>query len=179
MDISVNVVTKFVKVYEALSPQITQLYSGDSKSFMEITTLLNELNALISQPSLFPLITPEFLSEKFMLFESVVHKQWHHCHEFSIFYQQMPLLLSQRMVSGIKLFRNPNPSISYQVATFTLYLPSPTPPPCHSPQPPPTIKWSPKRRRLLFHHRDAVMAWLPAKAHFVTISLSSPRSPIV
>ncbi|CAI9270136.1 unnamed protein product [Lactuca saligna] len=75
MDSIVDVVMKFVKLYEALSPKITQLSSDDSKSFMEVTTLLNELKTLISEPSSSPLITTEFLSQKFLLFESILHKQ--------------------------------------------------------------------------------------------------------
>ncbi|CAI9285075.1 unnamed protein product [Lactuca saligna] len=78
MDIIIDGVTKFVKLNEALSPQISQLSADESKNFMEITMLLNELNVIISKAGSSPgstLIILEFLSQKFLLFESVLHKQ--------------------------------------------------------------------------------------------------------
>lgn len=69
MDIIVDMVTKFVKLYEALSPKISQLSSDESKSFWEVTTLLNDLKTLILKSSSSSLITPKFFSQKFLLFE--------------------------------------------------------------------------------------------------------------
>lgn len=74
-DIIGDVVSKFEKLYEALSPQITQLSSNNSKSFLEVTTLLSELKALVSKSTSSSLITLEFLSYKFLLFESVLNKK--------------------------------------------------------------------------------------------------------
>ena len=65
VDIIADVVTKFVKLYEALSPQLTQLSTQESNSLAEITTHLNKLKALIEKSSSSPLITPMFLSQKF------------------------------------------------------------------------------------------------------------------
>ncbi|CAI9290611.1 unnamed protein product [Lactuca saligna] len=65
VDSIVEVVTKFVKLYEALSPNLTQLSTTESTSFAEINTQLNELKDLPSKSSSFSLITPEFLSQKF------------------------------------------------------------------------------------------------------------------
>ncbi|CAI9285518.1 unnamed protein product [Lactuca saligna] len=75
MDIIADAVRKFVKFYEALTPQIAQMSTHEVHSLNEILTLLNELKALISKPGSSPLITPEFLSQKFLLFELVLHKQ--------------------------------------------------------------------------------------------------------
>ncbi|CAI9280023.1 unnamed protein product [Lactuca saligna] len=75
IDIIADAVTKFVKLYDALHPRLAQFSTHESKSLTEITTLLNELKSLISKPGSSPLITPEFLSQKFLLFESVLHKQ--------------------------------------------------------------------------------------------------------
>ncbi|CAI9287135.1 unnamed protein product [Lactuca saligna] len=69
MDIIAEAVTNFVKLYEALCPHIAQMATHEVKSLNEITTLLNDLKALISKPGSSPLTKPEFLSQKFLLFE--------------------------------------------------------------------------------------------------------------
>ncbi|CAI9277984.1 unnamed protein product [Lactuca saligna] len=75
MDIITDTVTKFVKLYEALGPQIAHMSTHEAQRLSEITNMLNELKALVLKPGSSPLITPEFLSQKFLLFESVLHKQ--------------------------------------------------------------------------------------------------------
>lgn len=47
VDIIADVVTKFVKLYEMLSPQITQLSTQESQSLAEITSKLKYLKALM------------------------------------------------------------------------------------------------------------------------------------
>ncbi|CAI9278999.1 unnamed protein product [Lactuca saligna] len=75
MDIIADAVTKFVKLYEILGHKVDQMSKDEVQSFLEINKLLTELKDFISKPYSSPLITPEFVSQKFILFESVLHKQ--------------------------------------------------------------------------------------------------------
>lgn len=66
IDIICDAVTKFVKLYERLSSQLTQLSTMESKNFGELFSLLKELKDLSIKPIYSSLITPEFLSQKFV-----------------------------------------------------------------------------------------------------------------
>ena len=68
VDIICDAVTKYVKMYESLSPQITQLSTSDSQSFVEVITLLKELKEFVVKPVSSSIITSKFLSQKFMQF---------------------------------------------------------------------------------------------------------------
>lgn len=75
MDIIADAVTQFDKLYEVLGPMVDQMSKDEVQSFSEINKLLKELKELVSKPGSSPLITLEFLSQKFILFKSVLHKQ--------------------------------------------------------------------------------------------------------
>ncbi|CAI9286580.1 unnamed protein product [Lactuca saligna] len=75
VDIIHEVVTKFVNLYEALTPQLSELSTTESVSFAEINNQFKKLKSLISKYSSSPLITPEFLSNKFTQYEDIIHKQ--------------------------------------------------------------------------------------------------------
>ncbi|CAI9262584.1 unnamed protein product [Lactuca saligna] len=75
VDIICNVVTRFVKLYETMYPQVVNLFEQAAKHFDELVTLLNELKELSVKPVSSSLITPEFLSQKFVQFEAILHKQ--------------------------------------------------------------------------------------------------------
>ncbi|CAI9298381.1 unnamed protein product [Lactuca saligna] len=58
MDIIVDAVTKFVKIYEVLGPKVDQMSKDEVQSFSEIKKLLTELKEIVSKPGSSPLITP-------------------------------------------------------------------------------------------------------------------------
>ncbi|CAI9271738.1 unnamed protein product [Lactuca saligna] len=62
VDIICNAVTRFVKLYETLNPQVINLYEQTAKHFDELVTLLKELKELLVKPISSSLITPKFLS---------------------------------------------------------------------------------------------------------------------
>ncbi|CAI9282452.1 unnamed protein product [Lactuca saligna] len=64
-------VTKFARLYESLSPQITQLSTNDNKNFMEVFELLKELKSLSSKPTV-SLLSSEDLIQKFSKFEELL-----------------------------------------------------------------------------------------------------------
>ena len=66
VDIICDVVTQFVKLYEGLSPQITQISKSETEIFEGVIKLLKELKEISTRPVSSPLITPEFLSQKFV-----------------------------------------------------------------------------------------------------------------
>lgn len=74
VDIICDVVTKFVKLYEGLSPQITQISKTETENFEGVIKLLKELKEISTTLVLSPLITLEFLSQKFVQFEAILNK---------------------------------------------------------------------------------------------------------
>ncbi|CAI9293889.1 unnamed protein product [Lactuca saligna] len=71
VDIICEAVAKFSKLYESLSPQITQLSTTDNKNFMEVFKLLKELKSLSSKPAL-SILSSEDLIQKFSKFEELL-----------------------------------------------------------------------------------------------------------
>ena len=74
VDIICDAVTQFVKLYEGLSPQITQISKSETENFEGVIKLLNELKEILTTPVSSPLITPEFLSQKLVQFEAILNK---------------------------------------------------------------------------------------------------------
>ncbi|CAI9269804.1 unnamed protein product [Lactuca saligna] len=64
VDIICDVVTRYVKLYESLSPQITQLSTTDNQQFGEVILILRDLKESVLKPATFSIITLEFLSQK-------------------------------------------------------------------------------------------------------------------
>lgn len=75
IDIICDAVTRFVKLFEIMSPQLTCLSEKDDKHFVEMIVLLQELKDLTVKPVPSSVITPEFLSQKFLQFEAILHQQ--------------------------------------------------------------------------------------------------------
>ena len=75
VDIICDAVTGFVKLYEGLSPQLTQISKSESENFDGVIKLLNELKEISTKPVSSPLITLEFLSQKLVQFEAILNKQ--------------------------------------------------------------------------------------------------------
>ncbi|CAI9285816.1 unnamed protein product [Lactuca saligna] len=75
IDIICDAVTKFVKMYEGLSPQISQISRSETENFKGVMKLLKELKEISTKPVSSPLITTEFLSQKFVQFEAILNKQ--------------------------------------------------------------------------------------------------------
>ncbi|CAI9270122.1 unnamed protein product [Lactuca saligna] len=75
VNIICDVVTKFVKMYEGLSPQIAQISKPETENFKGVMKLLKELKEISTKPVSSPLITPKFLSQKFVQFEAILNKQ--------------------------------------------------------------------------------------------------------
>ncbi|CAI9277185.1 unnamed protein product [Lactuca saligna] len=75
VDIICDVVTKFAKFYESLSPQITQLSTTENKNSMEVFSMLKELKALSFAPNSSSLLSSEDLINKFSKFEGLLLQQ--------------------------------------------------------------------------------------------------------
>ncbi|CAI9294418.1 unnamed protein product [Lactuca saligna] len=75
VDIICEAVTKYVKLYESMSPQLTHLSKLEKKNFGELIVFLKELKQLSVKPVSTWIITPKFLSDKFIQFEAILHKQ--------------------------------------------------------------------------------------------------------
>ncbi|CAI9276580.1 unnamed protein product [Lactuca saligna] len=60
VDIICDAVTKFVKMYEGLSPQIAQISKSEAENFEGVMKLLKELKEISIKPVSSPLITPKF-----------------------------------------------------------------------------------------------------------------------
>ncbi|CAI9287720.1 unnamed protein product [Lactuca saligna] len=58
----VDVLKIFVKLYKAMSPQLSQLSTQQMNNLTKITSQLTELKGLLMKSSSSSLITPEFLS---------------------------------------------------------------------------------------------------------------------
>ncbi|CAI9303188.1 unnamed protein product [Lactuca saligna] len=75
VDIICDVVTKFAKLYESLSPQIYQLSTTENKNFMEVFALLKELKAISSKPASSSQLSSEDLIKNFSQFEAIFLQQ--------------------------------------------------------------------------------------------------------
>ncbi|CAI9302133.1 unnamed protein product [Lactuca saligna] len=75
VEIICDAVTKFVKLYESLSPQIAQLSTTENKNFMEAFTMLKELKTLFSTPASSSLLSSEDLIQKFSKLEALLLQQ--------------------------------------------------------------------------------------------------------
>lgn len=77
VDLIADVVTKFVKLYEALNTKVDKMASDDVHSFSNINQLLVELKGLALKTSLLSssLITLELLFEMFLFLESTIQKE--------------------------------------------------------------------------------------------------------
>ncbi|CAI9295433.1 unnamed protein product [Lactuca saligna] len=71
VDIICDAVMKYVKLYEILSPQITQLSTTDNQQFGELISMLKDLKESMLKPASSLIITPKFLSLKFSQFEAI------------------------------------------------------------------------------------------------------------
>ncbi|CAI9281121.1 unnamed protein product [Lactuca saligna] len=83
VDVIVEVLATFVKLYEAESPQLSQLSTTESTSFVKINNHFKELKALISKSISSPLITAEFLSQEFTHSKAILQKQVAHLSRIS------------------------------------------------------------------------------------------------
>ncbi|CAI9265949.1 unnamed protein product [Lactuca saligna] len=75
VDIIFDAVTKFAKLYESWSPQLSQLSTTKNKNFMEVITLLKELKELSTKPVSSSQLSSDFLLQKFSQFEDILLKQ--------------------------------------------------------------------------------------------------------
>lgn len=74
IDIICNAVTRCVKLFEDMTPQLSTLSAKEEQNFGELVNLLKELKDLSTRP-VTPIISQEFLSQKFVQFEAILHKQ--------------------------------------------------------------------------------------------------------
>ncbi|CAI9285071.1 unnamed protein product [Lactuca saligna] len=82
-DIIANVVTKFVPLYEAMTPQLSNLSTQETKNLTELSSQLTELKGLIMKSRSSSFITPKFFSQKFTHFEAILQKQLAHLSKIS------------------------------------------------------------------------------------------------
>ncbi|CAI9299405.1 unnamed protein product [Lactuca saligna] len=75
VDIICDVVPRFAKLYESMSPQIAQLSTTENKNFMEVFTMLKELKTLSSTLASSSLLSYEDLINKFSKFEALLVQQ--------------------------------------------------------------------------------------------------------
>ncbi|CAI9277340.1 unnamed protein product [Lactuca saligna] len=75
IDIICDAVTRFVKLFESMSPQFTLISEKQDKHFGDLLGLLKELKELFVKPVPSSLITSEYFSHKFLQFEAILHKQ--------------------------------------------------------------------------------------------------------
>lgn len=73
IDIIADAVTEFVKLYEVLGLKVEQMSKDEVHSISEINKL-TESKELVLKSGSYSLITREFLSLKFRLFETVIQK---------------------------------------------------------------------------------------------------------
>ncbi|CAI9298986.1 unnamed protein product [Lactuca saligna] len=74
VDIIVEALTKVVQWYQSLLPKFDGKATVGLNNCGKIDTLLRELNELISKYSSFSLLTPEFLTQKFCVFETTIQQ---------------------------------------------------------------------------------------------------------
>ena len=70
VDIVAAVVTKVVECYQSLIPKIDDKATGDITCFGKLDAMLSELKEMVSKSGSSSLLTPEFLTQKFRLFET-------------------------------------------------------------------------------------------------------------
>ncbi|CAI9302020.1 unnamed protein product [Lactuca saligna] len=65
----------FVKLFESMSPKLTLLSDKEDQYYGDLLGLLKESKEISVKPVPSSLILPEFLSQKFLQFESILYKQ--------------------------------------------------------------------------------------------------------